>query len=305
MKNKKIWLVGIMPAITITNIIGQAVVPAQKPVAQLNDILFWLLMVTCVVVFLVAILFIVKTNQLLYNRLMELEFANKGIILPQAVAQPEGESLWENMRKKYWNNPIPIEQESEITFNHAYDGIRELDNRLPPWWVNMFVLTIIWAAGYMWYYHFSDNGLSSAEEYQVDMEISRKAAAVALAGKANSVDESSVTVLSDVSSLEDGERVFKTLCAACHGQSGEGTVGPNFTDAYWIHGGGIKNVFKTIKYGVPEKGMISWETQLKPIEMQKVASYILGLEGGTPANPKAPQGQIWKETAQDTVKTSK
>ena len=95
--------------------------------------------------------------------------------------------------------------------------------------------------------------------------------------------------------MGQGELIFKSFCAACHGQKGEGTVGPNFTDEYWIHGGGIQNVFKTIKYGVPDKGMIAWAAQLKPADMQKVASYILTLKGTNPPNPKAPQGEIWKE----------
>jgi cytochrome c oxidase cbb3-type subunit 3 len=86
-------------------------------------------------------------------------------------------------------------------------------------------------------------------------------------------------------------------CAACHGQKGEGVVGPNLTDAYWIHGGGIKNVFKTIKYGVPAKGMIAWETQLSPSQIQKVASYVLTLQGTNPPNGKAPEGEIWKDNS--------
>ena len=97
---------------------------------------------------------------------------------------------------------------------------------------------------------------------------------------------------------DDGTADETDTCAACHGQKGEGTVGPNFTDEYWIHGGGIKNIFKTIKYGVPEKGMISWQSQLKPSDMQKVGSYILTLKGTNPPNPKAPQGTIWSDEAQ-------
>lgn len=301
MNNKRIGLAMFVMAATINNLIGQAAAPAPKAAATggLYDILFWIFGIACLLVFLIAMLFILKTNQLLYKKLIELEAAKNGVILPQAAVATESTSLLTNLRKKYWSDAVPIEREEEIAFHHSYDGIRELDNRLPPWWVNMFVLTIFWAVGYMWYYHFGGNGPSSTETYEADVAAARKAAAVTLESKANAIDESSVTALSDAGALEDGARIFKTLCAACHGQNGEGTVGPNFTDEYWIHGGGIKNVFKTVKYGVPEKGMISWQAQLKPLEIQKVASYILTLKGTNPPNPKAPQGEIWKETAQN------
>jgi cytochrome c oxidase cbb3-type subunit 3 len=153
----------------------------------------------------------------------------------------------------------------------------------------------------MYYYHFGGNGPSQKEEYQQEMETAKKQIAVALAGKANAVDESNVTAVTESGALGEGELIFKNTCAACHGQSGEGGVGPNFTDEYWIHGGGVKNIFKTIKYGVPEKGMISWQSQLKPSDIQKVASYILTLQKTKPANPKAPQGTLWTEAAADTT----
>jgi cytochrome c oxidase cbb3-type subunit 3 len=178
-----------------------------------------------------------------------------------------------------------------------HDGIRELDNRLPPWWINMFILTIIYGLGYMIYYHWGGGGLSQTQEYEQEVAVAKKEIALALAGKANAVDESNVVALTESGQLGEGELIYKGNCVACHGQKGEGGVGPNFTDEYWIHGGGIKNMFKTIKYGVPEKGMISWQAQLKPSDMQKVASYILTMQGTNPPNPKAPQGVIWTETA--------
>ena len=189
-----------------------------------------------------------------------------------------------------------LAHEGEIDLGHSYDGIRELDNRLPPWWVNMFVLTVIWSVGYMYYYHWGGSGMSSKEEYNTEMAVAKKEIALALAGKADALDESNVTALTESSAISEGELIFKNVCVACHGTKGEGTVGPNFTDEYWIHGGGIKNIFKTIKYGVPDKGMISWQAQLKPSDMQKVSSYILTLGGTNPPNPKAPQGTIWVDS---------
>lgn len=262
-------------------------------------------------IFVVSLLVLIKANAFLTKRLIHLEAEKHGVVLPEDTYSSRPDALHDDfftrLRKKYWENPVPQEREGEITLDHNYDGIRELDNHLPPWWVNMFILTIIWAFGYMYFYHWGGGGVNQAEEYKQEVETAKKEIAIALAGKANAVDESNVVALTESADLGQGELIFKSTCAACHGQNGEGTVGPNFTDEYWLHGGGIKNVFKTIKYGVPEKGMIAWSSQLKPSDMQKVASYILTLKGTNPPNPKAPQGVIWQDevAGQDTTKTDK
>jgi cytochrome c oxidase cbb3-type subunit III len=155
------------------------------------------------------------------------------------------------------------------------------------------------------YYHWGGGGPSSADEYQEELAVAKKETAMALSGKAEQVNEENVKALDEAPALAEGELIYKASCAACHGQSGEGGVGPNLCDPYWVHGGGIKNVFKTIKYGVPEKGMIAWSATLKPFDIQKVASYILHFQGTKPANPKAPQGEIWAEPARaDSTATS-
>lgn len=287
--------------------------PAAAPATSAQDlptIMSWILGIASAVLFIVAMIYIIKVNQFLYKRVIALEAQKSGMLLPAdavpVVAQPVGDDFWTRMRKKYWEGPVPIEREADIMLQHAHDGIYELDNRLPPWWINMFFITIVWAVGYMYYYHWGGNGLSQKEEYQEEVETANKQIAIALAGKASSVDESNVTVVSESSLISEGELIYKNSCAACHGQLGEGGVGPNFTDDYWIHGGGIKDLFKTIKYGVPEKGMISWQSQLKPGDMQNVASYILSLRGTNPPNQKEAQGPLWTgDAAPDTsaVKT--
>jgi cytochrome c oxidase cbb3-type subunit 3 len=276
---------------------------------QLSQIMTIMIMVSSMVLFIVSLAVLLKANTFLTKHLMRLEAERNGVVLPndaspEAEARPVEEDFFTKLRKKYWENPVPREREGDITLGHNYDGIRELDNHLPPWWINMFALTCIWALGYMWYYHWGGEGPNQEQEYNNSVETAKKEIAIALAGKSNAVDESSVTALTDASALSEGELIYKSVCAACHGQQGEGLVGPNFTDEYWLHGGGIKNVFKVIKYGVPEKGMIAWSAQLKPVDIQKVASYILTLKGTNPPNPKAPQGEIWKEegTASDTTK---
>jgi cytochrome c oxidase cbb3-type subunit 3 len=265
---------------------------------EVADIMTWGIGVVVMAILAIALFAMGRANKLLSKRVLQLEARKNGVELPddQIVDLSTEDNFWTRLRKQYWEDAVPIEREEEITFHHSYDGIRELDNSLPPWWVNMFLITIVWAVGYMYFYHWGGSDWSSKKEYEMEMEQAKKQVAMALVGKANAVDESNVTALTDASAISEGEMTFKSVCAACHGQKGEGTVGPNFTDEYWIHGGGIKNVFKTIKYGVPEKGMISWQSQLKPSDIQKVASYILTLKGTNPPNPKAPQGEIWVDS---------
>jgi cytochrome c oxidase cbb3-type subunit 3 len=189
--------------------------------------------------------------------------------------------------------------------DHNYDGIRELDNSLPPWWVAMFYLTIGFAFVYIGYMHFSDYGLSSIQEYELEMEQAEEAVQAYLSRQSNLVDESNVEMLTDQADLEAGKIIFQTQCAVCHGTMGEGGIGPNMTDNYFIHGGTIKDAFKTVKYGVPEKGMISWSSQLSAGDMAKVSSYILTLVGTNPPNQKEPQGELFQQQveteAQDTT----
>lgn len=201
---------------------------------------------------------------------------------------------WAKLSKTL-TNATPIEKEADIMLDHDYDGIKELDNHLPPWWVAMFYGTVVFALIYFPYYHFTGTDRSQIAEYEEAMKIATAEKEAYLAKVANLVNEGNVTALTDAGTLGHGKQIFIQYCAACHGQAGEGGVGPNLTDVFWLHGGGIKNVFSTIKYGVPDKGMIAWQDQITPKDMQDVASYILTLEGTNPANPKEPQGQPWSE----------
>jgi len=186
-----------------------------------------------------------------------------------------------------------VSEERDLLLDHNYDGIQELDNKLPPWWLGMFYASLIFAPIYLYVYHGSDLGLSSAEEYELEMETASEDVAAFLSTQADQIDETNVELMTDASDLSAGEAIFKLQCVVCHGQFGEGTVGPNFTDEYWVHGGDIKDLFRTIKYGVPEKGMISWTSLLRPSEMQQVASFILTLQGTDPPNQKDPEGELW------------
>lgn len=197
---------------------------------------------------------------------------------------------------------VAIEREADIMLAHPHDGIYELDNRLPPWWINMFYATILFGVAYLAYYHYFDIGALQEEEYKMAIRASDLQKAQAASAVADAVNETNVTALTGVADLAIGNGIFVAKCVACHGQKGEGGVGPNMTDDYWLHGGSIKDVFKVVKYGVPEKGMIAWASQLRPSEMQAVSSYILSLRGTNPPNAKAAQGILYKEAALDSVK---
>lgn len=207
---------------------------------------------------------------------------------------PAKQSIFSKLYDKAWSL-VPMDKEIDIVLDHSYDGIRELDNKLPPWWVYLFYVTILWGALYVYVSHFADSTISQAEEYDIAMEEARVQKLMYLANQTSSVDETNVVYLTDAASLSAGEAIYARSCVACHGDQGQGGVGPNFADEYWIHGGSINDLFSTIKYGVPEKGMIAWSSQLKPTSMQKVASYILSLKGTNPPNQKPPQGELYKE----------
>ena len=188
----------------------------------------------------------------------------------------------------------PIEKEKELLLDHDYDGIHELDNRIPPWFHAMFWGTIIFAIIYMISYHVIGTGNVQTDEYVAEIQTAAFERDILIRSGAF-INEETVTVKNDAAALASGKEIFDKNCATCHGFKGEGLVGPNFTDKNWIHGGGIKNIFKTIKYGVPQKGMISWESHLDPTKMQEVSSYIISLEGTNPPNGKAPEGDVWEE----------
>lgn len=197
----------------------------------------------------------------------------------------------------------PIEKEADIMFEHSFDGIRELDNKIPPWFSWLFYVTIFFAVFYMLDYHVFNSSPLQEEEYQIQVrEAEIKRAELIKSGAL--LNEETVTLLTEAAALDAGKQIFNANCVACHAADGGGLVGPNLTDDYWIHGGGIKNVFKVIKYGVTAKGMIAWQSQLNPNQMQEVASYVISLHGTTPANPKQPEGTVWLESDSTAVATN-
>lgn len=211
---------------------------------------------------------------------------------------------------------------------HDYDGIRELDNNLPRWWLYLFYFTIIWGVLYFMFYHVFDIGYSSIDEYKKELNPSyvripegdarllgmlpEYRSPLYTAGRENTpykammaeggpetpvmltaeTDTTTYTAVSDPARLGNGKKIYETNCAQCHGKLGEGGVGPNLTDDYWLHGAGMTAVAKSVTYGYPAKGMIPWRGTLKPEEIIDVASYVLTMHGSNPPNARAPQGEL-------------
>jgi cytochrome c oxidase cbb3-type subunit 3 len=197
---------------------------------------------------------------------------------------------------------VPIENEKQLLMDHDYDGIKELDNNLPPWWVYLFYACIVFSAVYL--VRFEIMGAPDQEaELKNEMAQAKIEVAEYMKTAPDLMDENTVTLLKDPADLAEGKAIFATNCVACHRADAGGQIGPNLTDDYWILGGGIKNVFHTLVNGGRDgKGMISWKGTLKPKEMQKVASYVLSLRGSNPKDPKAPDGDVWvDENASNTA----
>lgn len=221
-----------------------------------------------------------------FNKATELQNEKDGVV-------PEPANLWLKKLLKSWTNSKPMEEEQEIVLDHNYDGIRELDNSLPPWWKYLFYASIVFAVVYLVRFEVLD-GDNQIVEYnnavaEAQAELNKyKATAPDL------ISAETVTLLTDAKDLNRGKAVFNLNCASCHLGDGGGSIGPNLTDEYWILGGGIKNVFTTISNGGRDgKGMIAWKSTLKPADIAKVSSYVISLVGTTPATAKVAEGDKW------------
>lgn len=219
---------------------------------------------------------------------------------------------------------------NEEILEHEYDGIQEMDNNLPKWWLYLFIFTIGWSVVYMLYYHFFDMGYSQADEYRREMDpnyvrvsdadlkvmgilpeyhspyhnphgdvtprtlytSSHTGARIMLTA---ATDTTTYITIIDPALIANGQVTFLKNCAQCHGKLGEGGVGPNLTDDYWLHKSDISSIVRSVKYGYPAKGMIAWRGTLQDEEILKTASFIQTLRGTNPPNGRAPQGELVTE----------
>ncbi|WP_140485761.1 cbb3-type cytochrome c oxidase N-terminal domain-containing protein [Flavobacterium sp. GSA192] len=245
-----------------------------------------------VLVLLIAIEIVISAaDTIVYQILPEEEKAK----LAAEEKLPLKESAWFKGLMNKLTRTVPIENEASLLLNHDYDGIKELDNNLPPWWVYSFYACIVFAAIYL--VRFEILGADN-QEMELKKELAQAKIEVAeyMKNAPDLMDEKTVTQLTDPADLAIGKTIFETNCAACHKADGGGQIGPNLTDNRWILGGGVKNIFHTITNGGRDgKGMIAWKGTLKPKEIQKVASYILSLKGSNPKDAKEAEGEIWEE----------
>lgn len=258
----------------------------------LSSVSFWTLstvMALELFVIFIMLIFIHNMWRIIYPR--PIQVVQKAAFKNSWVA-----STWANLDKKFFTKAAPIEKEADIMLDHDYDGIKELDNALPPWWKYGFYITIFVAIFYILKFEVWHTGMNPTEEYNTEMAEAKLETDQYLASMKENVDENSVVML-DAAGIQAGKTLFTKTCVACHSQTGGGGVGPNLTDNYTIHGARIQDIFKTIKYGYPDKGMQSWQSNFSPVEMQQLSSYIKSLSNTNVPNGKAPQGDLIIEEA--------
>lgn len=256
----------------------------KNPFDLYENPLVWLALIG----FVMVIVLKEVVNVMAVNRAKALQDEKDGVV-------PEITEAWYVGILKSWTKAKDIEEEHEIVLDHNYDGIKELDNSLPPWWVYMFYATIIFGVVYLIRFHVLD-GDTQAMEYEKAVAEARAEVEKYKATAPNVFDIENVTLLTAEADLKRGKAVFNLNCASCHLADGGGQIGPNLTDEFWILGGGIKNVFNTVYNGGRDgKGMIAWNKTLKPEDIAKVASYVISLQGTTPAVAKAAEGEKYTE----------
>lgn len=207
---------------------------------------------------------------------------------------------WNELDKKWMTRAVPVEKEADILLDHDYDGIKELDNALPPWWKYGFYITVVVGIIYLFHFHVWGTGKNPDQEYAEQMAEGQRLEEQYKARTKDIVDENNLT-LADADGIAAGKALYTQSCVACHAPDGGGGIGPNLTDNYWIHGGKLSEIYKTIKIGYPEKGMQSWQSMYSPVQMRNLASFVQSLKGAKTANPKEPQGDLMQEEAAATA----
>ena len=210
-------------------------------------------------------------------------------------------SWWARRGSKLFTRAVPLEREKDILLDHDYDGIRELDNSLPPWWKYGFYATIGFAIIYLLNYQVLGYGKNPTQEYNEEMAKAKIQMAAYAAKSGNTVDETNIK-MPDASGLARGKEIFTTTCWPCHGKLGEGGVGPNLTDNYWLHKGSLNDIYQSVKHGYPDKGMQAWGNSFSAKEINDLAGFIETLKGTNPPNAKAPQGDLYTGDASEAAK---
>ncbi len=284
-----------LPGISFAQDAAKAVVPEALPnYGGLSATTFYML-VSVIGVEIAAIFFLTFSIKRVYDDLVP-----KKVV---AVAEQK-EKWWSNLDQRFLTKAVPVEKEADHLLDHNYDGIRELDNALPPWWKYGFIITIAIAFLYLINFHVLGIGKNPTEEYATEMQVAKIQVAEFEAKNKDRIDESSVP-MANAAGVKQGGEYFAANCIACHGKLGEGGAGPNLTDNYWLHKGSINDIYQTLKNGYPAKGMAAWANKFNPKEISFIASYVKTLKGSNPPGAKAPQGDIYEEGAVAAVTASK
>jgi len=281
-----VFFILLSPGIMAQNVSTVEAVKTIPNYGGLSANTFYLL-VAVVATEVVAILFLFFSIRRIYTELLPEKTA-------AAVKESKLAALWVKLDKKLFTKAIPLEKEADALLEHDYDGIRELDNSLPPWWKYGFILTIGFAVVYLLNFHVFGNGKNPTEEYAAEMTQAKIEKEIYDANNKDKIDESNVPMAAEAG-IKNGQEFFLANCVACHGTKGEGGAGPNLTDDYWLHKGSLNDIYNTIKKGYPDKGMQSWAVKFSPKEISELASFVKTLKGSNPPGAKAPQGDIFKE----------
>ncbi len=288
-----------MKKFLITLFLGLGIAPgvfsqtadASKSASFLDDpmLSFYLVVafifVIAILVLLVAV-YMLQVLNIMVRQAEQEKAARLGIEIKPAPSA--WQKLWDS-----WNALKPMEKEADILLDHNYDGIKELDNHLPPWWKWLFYFTIGFAVVYLFVFHVFDTLPSQLQEYDNEVAYAQaEAQKLKASNPVAAIDENSVEATTDALALADGKVTFLNTCASCHRKDGGGDIGPNLTDDYWLHGSKITDVFKVVKHGVPGTNMIAWDGVISPEKMRNVSSYLLTMRGSNPPNPKKPQGNL-------------
>jgi cytochrome c oxidase cbb3-type subunit 3 len=292
LKNLKNGMAAVSFFILSNTLLAQATT-TETTISYWDTINFttWFLLITIIIEIFVLFFLGLFTARLMKNPKKEIEKVEK-------IADESGLVKW---WKKANNMTGSIEEAEKLDTGHSYDGIRELDNITPPWFQAAFYTTIVIAIIYLWYYH-SGVGKLQMEEYQESVDIANKEMDEYQKHQ-KGIDENTIAFTTSGSELEEGAKLYQASCASCHAVDGGGGTGPNLCDDSWIHGGSPKDIFKSIKYGWKEKGMIPWKDLYNDQKILKIASYMNTFQGKKPLSPKAPQGDKYVPVADTTAKT--
>jgi cytochrome c oxidase cbb3-type subunit 3 len=295
----KKFLISLFLGLGITPHVFSQATDTNKASSFLDDpmLSFYLIVAFIFVIALLVLLVAVYMLQVLniMVRQAEQERATRlGIEIK--VTQSKWQKLWDS-----WNALKPMEKEADILLDHNYDGIRELDNHLPPWWKWLFYFTIGFAVVYLFVFDVFDTLPTQLQEYESEVAYAQsEAQKLKASNPVAAIDENTVEAITDALALADGKVTYLNTCASCHRKDGGGDIGPNLTDDYWLHGGKMTDVYKVVKHGVVGTNMIAWDGVISPEKMRNVSSYLLTMRGSNPPNPKKPQGNLFRPEKSDS-----